>query len=260
MDYRFFETPGAAGLELAREIYAGLVKAGQTGQNYVLGCPGGRTPMVVYEALAGLLKANSVDCSKLYIMMMDEYVLQVDSHFQMAEPNQHYSCVRFAKVEIQHRINQALPEAFGIPDDKVLVPNITQLEVYEQTLTQLGRIDLFILACGAGDGHVAFNPPGSVLESRTRLIQLAEQTRRDNLRTFPQFTGLAEVPTHGVSIGLGTIAQYSHRAVMLLLGEDKRTAYKRICSTNTYNSDWPGTIIHECRSPSVYTSIAGVTE
>ena len=47
-------------------------------------------------------------------------------------------------------------------------------EGYEQRLADAGGIDLFLLASGAGDGHVAFNPPGA---DRDTFKDTAEATK-----------------------------------------------------------------------------------
>ena len=54
---------------------------------------------------------------------------------------------------------------------------------YEQKIKQEGGIDLFL--CGIGnDGHIAFNEPGSSLQSVTRMKTLAEDTIIANQRFF----------------------------------------------------------------------------
>lgn len=103
----------------------------------------------------------------------------------------------------------------------------------------------FILASGASDGHVAFNPPGSARDSRTRIIQLSDDTRRDNLQTFPAFGTLAAVPSHGISVGIDTIAS-AKESVMIVWGSGKRLTLARMKRAERYEPDWPATVIHEC--------------
>ena len=54
---------------------------------------------------------------------------------------------------------------------------------YEQKIVQMGGIDLQILGIG-GNGHIAFNEPGSSLGSRTRIKTLTDKTIIDNARFF----------------------------------------------------------------------------
>jgi glucosamine-6-phosphate deaminase len=53
---------------------------------------------------------------------------------------------------------------------------------------------------------VAFNEPGSVLDSRTRVVELSETTCKDNAAPF----GAERVPTHAVTQGIGTILEARH--------------------------------------------------
>ena len=75
MKVHVHETPADIGALLAARIVAGIRAANEAGRAYVLGCPGGRSPMPVYEALAMQLAGAPVDCSRLVIAMMDEYLL-----------------------------------------------------------------------------------------------------------------------------------------------------------------------------------------
>ncbi len=102
-----------------------------------------------------------------------------------------------------------------------------------------------MLASGASDGHVAFNPPGSSRENRTRIIPLSEETRRDNLQTFPAFGTLEVVPTHGISVGIDTITSAKESA-MVVWGSGKRLTLTRMRSAERYEPEWPATVIHEC--------------
>ena len=123
---------------------------------------------------------------------------------------------------------------------------------YDMRLADAGGIDLFLLASGAGDGHIAFNPPGSPRDSRSRVVELAAQTRRDNLATFPDFKSLDEVPTHGITIGIASIADLSKAATMIVWGEGKRAACRRISEAKAYDPSWPATIVVECRNAELH--------
>ena len=243
------DTPEAIGEHLAMRILAELGAANTAGRPYVLGCPGGRSPMPVYMALERQLAATPVDCSRLVIAMMDEYLLA-----GLAPPpaSAHYSCRGFGEREIVGRINQALPAGFRMPEASFRMPAFAEPEAYDTQLAALGGIDLFLLASGAGDGHIAFNPPGSARDSHSRIVTLAEQTRRDNLATFPEFRGLDDVPSHGLTIGIGSIAKLSRAVAMIVWGEGKREAFRRLSTATAYDPSWPATIAVECRNAELH--------
>jgi glucosamine-6-phosphate deaminase len=117
-------------------------------------------------------------------------------------------------------------------------------------------VDFFILASGAGDGHVAFNPPGSAEGSRSRIVELAEQTRVDNIATFPRFGSVDEVPTHGVTVGIRTIAELSRAAAMVLVGVDKRNAFARLSDGQGYDASWPATVVRLVEGAALYADHA----
>jgi glucosamine-6-phosphate deaminase len=173
--------------------------------------------------------------------MMDEYV--------GAPADAHYSCRRFAREEL------AVPLALAA--DQIWLPDENDPSAYDERIEAAGGVDLFLLASGASDGHVAFVPPGAPAGGRTAVLELAESTRRDNLRTFPEFRELEEVPTHGVSVGLGTIA--AARALRLVLhGEEKRAAAARLLSLDGFDPVWPASIVHEHENAAIFVDRAAL--
>jgi glucosamine-6-phosphate deaminase len=221
-ELQVFADADQLGAALAGEILDAYERAG--GRPFLLGCPGGRSLRTTYPALA----ARRTDLSRLVVVMMDEYVgAPVDAH---------HSCRGFALREI------AAP--LGLREEQVWLPDAGDPAAYDERIADAGGVDLFLLASGASDGHVAFIPPGSARDAGTSVVAIAETTRRDNLATFPEFASLDEVPTHGVSVGLGTIADA--RAVRLVLhGSGKREATARLLALDAFDPAWPASIVHE---------------
>jgi glucosamine-6-phosphate deaminase len=170
--------------ELGRTLAAEIVAL----HPRLLGCPGGRSLLTTYRQLPELPETT--------IVMMDEYL-------PVPPTSAHFSCRGFAERELPRAREIWLPE----PEDP---------PAYDDRIAEAGGIDLFLLASGASDGHVAMLGPGAPRDSRTSVVPLAESTRRDNLATFPEFESLGEVPTQGISVGLGTIAHEHHDAAILL--------------------------------------------
>lgn len=260
MQTKIHDKPASIGAELAPRILGGIREANAAGRAYVLGCPGGRSPMPVYEALAELLAAKPVDCSRLIIAMMDEYLLGEPGALSPPPSSAHYSCRGFGEREIVGRINAGLPKELRIRPENFWMPQPAAPEDYDRRLAEAGGIDLFLLASGAGDGHIAFNPPGSVRDSRSRVVKLAEQTRRDNLATFPDFQSIDEVPRHGITIGIASIAELSRSVAMIVWGEGKREAYKRLSAANSYDPSWPATIFVECKCAELHADEEAASE
>ncbi len=231
----------------AEIIFTELVKAKSDGRAFVLGCPGGRTPRSTYNALATMITAAKQDISHLIIAMMDEYLQENgDGTFSNHSEEKHFSCARFAKLEIFNVLNAGAPDGGKIPAENVRFPDAADPEGYENFLSEVG-VDVFLMASGASDGHVAFNPPGTDKSARTRIVRIADATREDNLGTFPEFKDISEVPKHGVSVGPATMIDFSKIVIMELIGTHKNKAFQRISNATEYESDWPATVVRECK-------------
>jgi glucosamine-6-phosphate deaminase len=228
-EVRVFADAEELGRALADEILAAYAAA--PARPFLLGCPGGRSLRTTYAALT----ERGADLGRLVVVMMDEYV--------DAPTDAHYSCRGFALRE--------LAEPLGLGEEQVWLPDATEPEAYDERIAAAGGLDLFLLASGASDGHVAFVPPGSPRDGRTSIVTLAESTRRDNLATFAGFPSLEEVPTHGVSVGLGTIAD-ARLLRLVLHGVDKRGATKRLLALDAFDPVWPASIVHECEQAEIW--------
>ena len=222
VELRVFAGAEQLGRALAGEILDEYARS--DGRPFLLGCPGGRTPLTTYRALA----ERGAELSRLVVVMMDEYVgAPVDAH---------YGCRGFALRE--------LAGPLGLAEEQIWLPDPRDPAGYDERIAAAGGVDLFLLASGASDGHVAFVPPGSPPDGRTSVVAIADTTRRDNLATFPAFESLDEVPTHGVSVGLGTIAE-ARKLRLVLHGAHKRAATTRLLALDRFDADWPASVVHE---------------
>jgi glucosamine-6-phosphate deaminase len=242
---RVFPSAEAIGENLANRLLPLIEAARLAGKRFALGCPTGRTPRPVYGAMARQLGQGPQDLSHLVLVMMDEYLTPAGDGFEYASPDEPWSTHHFVRGEIADRLNAGLPRKYRLRDDSIWFPDPREPAAYDAKIADVGGIDFFILASGASDGHVAFNPPGSGRDSQTRIIELSAETRRDNLQTFPAFGTLDAVPTHGISVGIDTIAA-AKECVMVVWGAGKRLTLERILNAERYEPSWPATAIHEC--------------
>ena len=245
---RVFETPAALGEAVAADIASRIGRGGR----FLLGCPGGRSPKPVYAALA---RMADFDLSSVVIVMMDDYLIEAGGVLTHVDAKAHYSCRRFARDEIQAVLNADRPMARQIPDANVWLPDPADPSAYDKRIAAAGGIDYFLLASGASDGHVAFNPVGSSADSATRIVDLAETTRRDNLQTFPEFAGLDSVPRHGVTVGISTISA-ARASAMVVWGAGKRMAFSRLSRASNYDPTWPATVWLTCPDATLFADRA----
>ncbi|MCX6430150.1 MAG: 6-phosphogluconolactonase [Actinobacteria bacterium] len=247
-----FENDQTLGSTLALGLFNEIEDARNRSENFVLGCPGGRSPRSTYLALGQLFSERKTAIDHLYIAMMDEYAIRGDDgNFSNVDSSLHFSCAKFAYDEIRNVFNQGLPKKSQLPFDQVLLPDARDPQKYEETLNSIG-IDCFLLASGVTDGHVAFNGIGTPRDAKTRVAALSDETRTDNLMTFPQFQSLSEVPKFGVTVGPSTISSLSKSAIMILQGPHKGNAFRRIANAPSYDPNWPATIVSECQKPQLF--------
>jgi glucosamine-6-phosphate deaminase len=88
---------------------------------------------------------------------------------------------------------------------------------YEKAIADLGGIDLQIVGIGT-NGHIGFNEPGSPGDSKTRLVNLAEETIQVNKAHFGG--DAAKVPVQAFTMGIGTIMS-AREIVLIAAGKSK---------------------------------------
>lgn len=196
--------------ELA-EIAAGIIRAQMLAKpNSVLGLATGSTPEETYARLVRYHKEEGLDFSKIVTFNLDEYIGLPASHDQ----SYHYFMWErlFKHVNIEPA-NVHVPMGMA-PDPDAFC------EWYEDEIEKAGGVDLQLLGIG-GDGHIAFNEPGSSLASRTRVKTLTEQTIKDNAELFFGKGEEDKVPKFAITMGVGTILEAGK---LLLIAYGKRKA------------------------------------
>jgi glucosamine-6-phosphate deaminase len=250
IDPQVFETPVALGEHVARAIADRIEQSTTAGHPFVLGCPGGRSALTSYHALAREVGQRDLDLSGVVILMMDEYLVEDGAGaLQQVDASLAHSCVGFGRREVLDPLNAVARPGLGIAEHNFWWPDPQDPEEYERRIAAAGGIDVFLLASGASDGHIALNAVGTPRERRTHVVRLLDSTRRDNLATFPSLGVLDAVPHFGITVGVGTIRGHSRAVLMLAVGAGKSLAVERLAAAPAYDPDWPATIFTECSNP-----------
>jgi len=195
--------------ELSKEAAETIKEAIQKKPNLVLGLATGSTPIGTYQELARMYREKGLDFSKVVIFNLDEYLGLPADHPQ----SYHY----FMYENLLNHVN-INPENFNIPDG--MTKNIEKFcQEYEEKIQKTGGIDLQLLGIGS-DGHIGFNEPGTLLDSRTQLVKLAESTIKDNSRFFEKEE---DVPRFAITMGVQTIFE-AKKILLLASGENKAEA------------------------------------
>jgi glucosamine-6-phosphate deaminase len=171
-------------------------------ESFVLGVATGSTPLTTWSALA----RRRLDLTSMSAFALDEYVGLAAGH-----PESYESVVAREIVE-PLGLDPALVH---VPTSHGVDPH-TAAAQYEQRIVEAGGVDLQVVGIGR-NGHIAFNEPGSALDSVTRVARLSPETRRDNARFF---ASIDDVPTLCITQGVGTIVR-ARTLVLLAFGWHK---------------------------------------
>ncbi len=172
----------------------------------VVGLATGNTMIPVYAELVKKAQAENADFHECFFFLLDEYL-----GFPAGHPSTFKSYVEknFIKPLGLKESQFAFPPAQN-PDGPRL---------YEELLNESGGVDLQLLGIGR-NGHVGFNEPGSLGNSRTRIVDLTSETIEANKE---QFQGM--VPEKAISMGIGTILE-ARELLMLATGSSKADQIK----------------------------------
>lgn len=178
----------------------------------VLGLATGQTPEGCYAELVRMHREEGLDFRLVTTFNSDEYVGLAPSHPQSY--HSYMSDKLFNHVNIDKNRTH-------IPDG--LAPRPREFcEAYERLIRSSGGIDLQLLGIGR-NGHIGFNEPGSPFDSRTRVVDLSEETRKDNSRFFGS---ISKVPRQAITMGLATIMEV-RSIVLMASGVNKGWAVER---------------------------------
>lgn len=163
----------------------------------VLGLATGSTPLGLYGKMKRFYE-EGFSYKHCITFNLDEYLGLPEGHPQSYR---HYMYENLFNSTDFQGDNIHIPDSTGDPE--------TICNMYEHSLDS-NRIDLQILGLG-GNGHIAFNEPGTPFDSLTHVVDLTEQTREDNSRFFER---KEDVPTQAITMGIGSILKAKKIVVM----------------------------------------------
>jgi glucosamine-6-phosphate deaminase len=177
---------------------------------FVLGLPTGSSPIGMYKELIKLNKKGIVSFKNVVTFNMDEYVGIPENH-----PESYHSFMWnnfFKHVDVQKKnVNILNGNAKNLKKE---------CENYEKKIKAKGGIHLFVGGIGP-DGHVAFNEPGSSLDSRTRIKTLTQDTIIANSRFFDN--DISKVPKTALTVGVKTVLD-ADEVLVIISGHGKARA------------------------------------
>jgi glucosamine-6-phosphate deaminase len=177
---------------------------------FVLGLPTGSSPLLIYRELITLNREGKLSFANVHTFNMDEYAgLPPDHphsyHYYMME-----NLFKYVDIDLA---NTRLPDGMANDPEE-------ECRRYEEAIAEKGGIELFLGGLGS-DGHIAFNEPGSSLQSRTRVKTLTNETRLANARFFGGDP--AKVPSTALTVGVGTVMD-AREVLIIASGRNKARA------------------------------------
>jgi len=191
--------------------------------NLVLGLPTGSSPVGAYKELARLNKEGKISFKNVTSFNMDEYVGIAEDH-----PESYHSFMAtnlFDHIDIDRSKTNIL--------DGNAADLQAECDQYEEKIKAAGGIELFLGGIGP-DGHIAFNEPGSSLNSRTRIKTLTTDTIIANSRFFDN--DVNKVPKTALTVGVGTVMD-AREVLIIINGHGKARALAQVVE-NGVNHMW----------------------
>ncbi len=143
--------------KLAAEL---LIKEIRKKPNLATAFATGKTPKGLYKLLVKACKKKEVDFSKIKAFNLDEY----------------YPIKKTNRKSFYYYLHKNLFDKVNIKKENIYLLNgeaknyKKECKDYENKIKK-NKIDLMILGVGV-NGHIAFNEPGSLINSKTRLVEL----------------------------------------------------------------------------------------
>lgn len=175
--------------------------------NAVISLATGTSPIGLYKAMIADCK-NGVSYKKVRSFNLDEYVGQGVGDEQ--------SYVEFMRRNLFNHIDIDLAMT-DLPNGKAADLK-AECDRYNAKLKKY-PIDIQVLGIGS-NGHIGFNEPGTKFDSVTHVIDLTENTIKDNSRFF---ASKDEVPKQALSMGIANIME-AKKIIMVVNGKNKAQA------------------------------------
>ena len=197
--------------EVSKEAFKVMKSVLSGDHTPVLGLATGSSPIGLYKEMIRDHKENGTSYKDIITFNLDEYIGLPRDHRESYWTFMHENL--FNHIDIPEN-NIHVP--LGCGED----PEADCFQ-YEKELSKY-TVDVHILGIGS-DGPIAFNEPGCPFDRLTHLMDLTEQTRKDNARFFDG--DINQVPKKAATMGLASIMR-SKKIIMIATGLNKAEAIK----------------------------------
>jgi len=238
-----YENADEASCLIAKEIAETIRLKQKQGKRCVMVLTGGATPRQLYAELVRLYQEEGLSFSNVTVFNLYE--------FYPLEKNPIYSNLK--------ALHEMLLDHIDIDPQQVYSPSGTLsqndifsfCEAYERQIQESGGIDICLLGIGRL-GNVAFNEPGSRINSTTRLILLDNDSRAEAARSFGN-----NPPLSSITMGMHTILS-SRKIYLMAWGEDKARMIKA-CVEGAITDTIPASFLQNHNNTRVVIDLSAAT-
>lgn len=173
-----------------------------------LGLATGSTPIPLYEKLIEDHKLNGTSYKSIKTYNLDEYLGLSSDHSQSYRTFMTDNF--FSEIDIKLK-NTHIPSG-NIDSAK------EECKRYDE-LVRNNPIDIQLLGIGT-NAHIGFNEPGASFDSKTIVVDLAQETLDANVRFFDS---MDDVPKTAITMGIGSIME-AKKIILVATGANKAEA------------------------------------
>ncbi len=224
-----YESADEGAYQIALDIAQIIRDKQRSGRFCILALAGGNSPRHVYSDLVRMHKEEGLSFRNVIIFNLYEY----------------YPLTSDAVNSNLNALNEMLLDHVDIDKQNVFSPNGTiakdaifeYCRLYEQRIESYGGLDAAIIGIGRV-GNIAFNEPGSRLNSTTRLILLDSDSRNEASKMFGS---IESTPVSSITMGVSTILS-AKKVYLIAWGEEKAQMVKA-CVEGTVTDNIPASFL-----------------
>lgn len=194
--------------EMSKKTAEILIDVVKNNPSAVLGLATGSSPIGTYQNMIKDHKENGTSYKNVKTVNLDEYVGLTADHDQSYAYFMRDNLFNHVDIDLK---NTNVP--CGVAKDLE-----KECERYNALLEECKQ-DVQLLGIGS-NGHIGFNEPGTPIDSVTHLVDLTENTIKDNSRLF---ASIDEVPRQALSMGIKNIMN-AKSVVLVASGKNKAKA------------------------------------
>lgn len=220
---------------VAAAAYAHIKEILTSVSHPILGLATGSTPLRLYKNMVDDYLAGGISFRDTTTINLDEYVglsgTDVQSYRYFMNKN------LFMHIDIDIK-NTHIPNG--------LARDLAKECLRYTELVDKNRPDVQILGIGS-NGHIAFNEPGTPIESTTHVVNLDQSTIDDNSRFFDT---IDLVPRQAITMGISDILK-AKQIILLATGTSKAMALTRML-TKHFSADCPASFLQKHPHVTIY--------